>query len=275
MNHLRRDMAPISTTAWAAIDDEIRRALPTFLSARRLVDFSGPHGWECSSVDLGRTEPVQQLANGVEVAERQSLPLYELRREFEIELREIDAIDRGAKAIDLEPAVDAARAIARVEDDLVFNGQSTAPASGITVASSAHALALELDASQIPAAAAAAVDALRERGVGGPYGVALGSDCHGAVMTRTDDGYPVLEHLRLVLDDGPIVAVPVIDGALVLSLRGGDFELVVGEDFSVGYRGHTDTTVRFVLEETMVFRANGPDAAVPLRFADSAAPTAP
>ncbi len=143
------------------------------------------------------------------------------------------------------------------------------------VAAQSHALGFASDASQIPAAAAAAVSVLRDRGVGGPYGMALGSECYGAVMTRTDDGYPVLEHLRLVLDGGPIVSVPVVEGALVLSLRGGDFELAVGEDFSVGYRGRTDTTIRFVLEETMVFRANGPDAAVPVQFHDPTAVPAP
>ena len=269
MNHLRRDLAPISSTAWAAIDEEIRRALPTFLNARRLVDFSGPHGWACSSVDLGRTDAVQELPGGVQLARRQSLPLFEIQREFAVELHEIDAIDRGAKAVDLDAALSAARAIARAEDDVVFNGIASSPGSGIMVSAAHHALSLEGDSAQVPGSVAAAMSAMRDRGVGGPYGVALGVDCYEGVMARTDDGYPVLEHLRLVLDGGPIVSVPVLQGALVVSLRGGDFELVVGEDFSVGYRGHSETSVRFVLEETMVFRVNGPDAAVPLRLHDA------
>ncbi len=54
MNHLMRELAPISDPAWDAIDEEASRALKHYLSARRLIDFSGPHGWEHSSTSLGR-----------------------------------------------------------------------------------------------------------------------------------------------------------------------------------------------------------------------------
>ena len=109
---------------------------------------------------------------------------------------------------------------------------------------------------------------LRRSGVDGPYAMALGNRCYTGVVESTHDGYPVLEHLRLVLDGGPVVWAPAVEGAIVLSMRGGDFELVVGEDFSIGYRGHSDHTVSFVLEETMLFRVNGPEAAIPLGVRD-------
>ena len=114
MNHLHRDLAPISADAWEEIENEVRRALRTFLTARRLVDFSGPHGYAMSSLDLGRTSPAHEVpGEGVRVAIREAQPLVELRREFEIPWVELDAVDRGATAIDLDPAVEAARSIAR------------------------------------------------------------------------------------------------------------------------------------------------------------------
>ena len=49
MNHLMRELAPITDESWSQIDAEATRSLKHFLAARRLVDFSGPLGWEYSS----------------------------------------------------------------------------------------------------------------------------------------------------------------------------------------------------------------------------------
>jgi uncharacterized linocin/CFP29 family protein len=265
VNHLHRDLAPISEGAWEAIESEVRRALTTFLTARRLVDFSGPHGYTMSALDLGRTGPPHDVpGEGVRVAVRQSQPLVELRREFEIAWDELDAVDRGAGAIDLDPAVDAARSIALVEDRIVFHGMDTAAMRGIVDAAAHEPIAMADAASEAPPAVANAVAVLQRAGVEGPYALVLGTGCYTRVMEGTDEGYPVVEHLRLVLDGGSVVHAPALDGALVLSLRGGDFELVVGEDLSLGFVDRTPEGVRFFLEETLLFRANGPEAAVAL-----------
>jgi hypothetical protein len=46
MSHLHRHLAPISVEAWAQIDEEAKQTLKTTLAARKLVDFSGPKGWQ-------------------------------------------------------------------------------------------------------------------------------------------------------------------------------------------------------------------------------------
>jgi uncharacterized linocin/CFP29 family protein len=61
-----------------------------------------------------------------------------------------------------------------------------------------------------------------------------------------------------------VVWAPAVDGAVVLSQRGGDFELTVGQDFSIGYRSSDATTVDLYLEESVSFRINTPAAAVHL-----------
>ena len=55
MNHLLREHAPITEASWTLIDDEARERLTHALAARKLVDFAGPHGWEHSATNLGRT----------------------------------------------------------------------------------------------------------------------------------------------------------------------------------------------------------------------------
>ncbi len=44
MNHLYRELAPISDAAWQEIEKEATRTLKTTLAARKLVDFVGPQG---------------------------------------------------------------------------------------------------------------------------------------------------------------------------------------------------------------------------------------
>ena len=58
--------------------------------------------------------------------------------------------------------------------------------------------------------------------------------------------------------------MPGLDGGLVLSLRGGDFELTVGQDFSIGYLEHDLETVRLYIEESFTFLVLTDQAAVPL-----------
>jgi uncharacterized linocin/CFP29 family protein len=75
----------------------------------------------------------------------------------------------------------------------------------------------------------------------------------------------VLEHIRVILG-GPVVWAPAVDGAVVVSQRGGDYEIVCGQDFSIGYLSHDDRSVRLYLEESVTLRIAGPEAAVQLYY---------
>jgi uncharacterized linocin/CFP29 family protein len=273
-DHLRRDLAPISDAAWAAIDEEASRTLRHFLAARPLVDFAGPHGWAYSAASLGRVEPAATtgsatgaaLVSGVEAGLRRVRPLVELRTPFTLERSELDAVDRGSVDPDLDPLIEAARRAAEAEDKAVFYGAPALELVGMVEASPHSPLPISDNYNEYPRTVARAVAALRAAGVGGPYGIALGPRCHTGVIESTEHGgYPVLEHIRLILG-GPIVWAPAVDGAVVVSLRGGDYVLDVGQDLSIGYLEHTRTTVELYLEESFTFRVVEPKAAVALRY---------
>lgn len=267
MNEFLRELAPISTQAWQEIDEEARRTIKLTLAGRQLVDFVGPLGWDTSTVNLGRTESAEQPPrDGVEARLRRVQPLVELRVPFELQRNELEVIGRGGKDADLQPVVDAARTIAMAEDGAIFHGYSAGGVRGIGEAAVHSTLTLTDDYAQYPKAVAEALSKLRDTGVSGPYGIALGPRCYkGLTETTTAGGYRVFDHVRRLLD-GPVVWAPAIDGAVVLSLRGGDFELTVGQDFSVGYLGHTDAAVRLYLQESFTFRVLGSEAAVPLSY---------
>ena len=97
----------------------------------------------------------------------------------------------------------------------------------------------------------------------GPYSVLLGAEAYTALAETSDHGYPVLEHVKRLVDD-KIVWAPAIEGAFVLTMRGGDFELHLGQDLSVGYLSHTDTKVRLYLQETFTFLLYTSEASVAL-----------
>jgi uncharacterized linocin/CFP29 family protein len=269
VNHLLRDLAPVSGEAWEAVDDEAARTLRHFLAARKLVDFSGPHGWTHSAETLGRVEPLRDApADGVDAAIRRMQPLAELRTPFELSRRELEAIDRGSRDYDLQVVIDAARQAAAAEDAAVFHGYSAADISGISESSPHSPIVIADDYNQYPGLVARAVAMLQDVGIGEPFAIALGPRCYtGVIETTEHGGYPVLEHIRTILG-GPIVWAPAVDGAIVVSLRGGDFQLTCGQDFSIGYHDHDAETVRLYLEESVTFRALSPEAGVALVYSD-------
>lgn len=267
MNDLLREHAPISADAWKEIDAEAKRTLTTLLAARRLVDFKGPLGWSCASVSTGRTRTLSpSLQEGVVAKLRLSLPLIEIRIPFEVDREELDAISRGDTNPDLDSVRNAARAAAIAEDRAIFQGYEAAGIDGIYAVSSAQGLTIPSDYGQYPDVVAEATHRLRSEGVSGPYGIALGPRCYTGLTRSTLRGYPIINHVRELVD-GPIVWAPAADGAVVMSMRGGDFELIVGQDFSVGYLDHTSTSVLLYLQESFTFRALSPEAAVPLTYA--------
>jgi len=264
MNHMLRSLAPISESAWTVLDQEARDRLTPALAARKLVDFSGPHGWQHSATNLGRTGTLASTpCDGVTGAQRRVLALVELQADFELALEELRDADRGAVDPDLQPLARAAHQIAIAENIAIFHGWSGA-LNGITQATPHQATPLGERPDAYPQVVAGAVGRLLESGVGGPYALALAGEHYQRVAGAGEPGgYPLLEHLRMILD-GPVVWAPGVKGAIVLSQRGGDFLFDSGQDLSIGYASHDDRAVRLYLQESFSFHAATPEAAVAL-----------
>jgi uncharacterized linocin/CFP29 family protein len=264
MNHLLRSLAPISDASWKLLDEEATERLTPALAARKLVEFSGPHGWEHSASNLGRTAPLTSVpCDGVSALQRRVMPLIEVRAEFAISRAELRDADRGAVDPDLEALDIAAHQIAVAENIAVFHGWSGA-ITGIAEASPHERMNLGETTDTYPRPVAGAVERLLHNGISGPYALALGGEQYQRVVqTAEHGGYPLLEHLRKILE-GPIVWAPGVQGALVLSMRGGDFLFESGQDLAIGYDSHDGEVVRFYLEESFSFLVATPEAAVVL-----------
>ena len=268
-DHLRRHLAPIGDAAWELIEEQAGSSLRHFLAGRKLVHFSGPKGWDHSAEGAGRVKPLAGgPLPGVSAGLRQVHPLVELRTPFELSLAELDDVERGRSDPDLSPLVDAARQAALSEDMAIFHGFADAGIEGIAGATPHAPLTIADDYNKYVGTAAQAVATLRGGGVDGPYAIALGPRCYTGVIESTDyGGYPVLEHLRLILG-GPVVWAPGVNGAVVLSVGEEHFRFVSGQDFAIGYAGHDGDAVRLYLEESFTFRVRTPEAAVAMVYAD-------
>ncbi|GAA2898838.1 family 1 encapsulin nanocompartment shell protein [Pseudonocardia halophobica] len=269
-DHLLRANAPIPTEAWKAIDDEARERLTPLLAARKLVDFVGSGGWQHSARSLGRTTglagppPGVEGGAGVSARVRRVLPLAEVRVPFTVSRAEIDDIQRGAPDPEFEDLDRAARVAAEIENRAVFHGWPAAHVEGIAQVAPYDPLPLGEDCLRWPGVVARGVDTLRRNGIGGPYALAVGPDLYTKIVETTEHGgYLLFDHLKRILG-GSVIWAAGVDGAVLVSERGGDFALDVGQDLAIGYSHHDADSVSLYIEESFTFQVVEPDAAFAL-----------
>jgi uncharacterized linocin/CFP29 family protein len=269
-DHLLRRHAPLSDAGWQQVDDEATERLTPHLAARRVVDWSGPHGWAHSAVNLGRTTTLDDPPPGASPREaiarqRRVLPLAEYRVPFTVSRDEVEDADRGAVDVEFDDLDRAARQAALIENRAVFHGWPAVGIVGIADASSHTPLKLGEDTTAYPQVVARAVDTLRCAGIEGPYALVIGPPGYTRIVETTEHGgYLLADHLRRILG-GRILWAPGVDGAVVMTTRGGgDFSLEIGQDLSVGYRTHDPDSLHLYLEESFTFRVVEPDAAIAL-----------
>jgi uncharacterized linocin/CFP29 family protein len=261
MNNLHRELAPISDSAWAQIEEEITRTLKRYLAGRRVVDVPSPGGVDLPAVATGHLLSIASPGEDILARQREVKSLVELRVSFELTRQAIDDVERGSDDSDWQPAKDAARKIAFAEDRAIFEGYREANIQGIREGTSNPIMTLPEDVRDYPDAIAQALSQLRLVGVNGPYSVLLGAKEYTELAETRDHGYPVLDHIKRIVD-GDILWAPAIAGAFVLTTRGGDFELNLGQDVSIGYLSHTDAAVRLYLQETFTFRVLTSEASI-------------
>ncbi|TNC24168.1 family 1 encapsulin nanocompartment shell protein [Amycolatopsis alkalitolerans] len=262
MNNLHRELAPVSAAAWADLEEEARRTFTGHLAGRRVVDVTEPAGARLAAVGTGHLSELEAPGQGVRVRRREVATVVELRVPFAVSRAAVDDVERGARDADWQPVKDAAKQLAFTEDRIVAEGLPSAGITGIRAAAPTT-LALPAQATAYPTAIAHAISALRLDGVSGDYALLLPAETYTALDETTEHGYPIRQHVARVLGEaGEIVWAPALSAALLVSTRGGDYELHLGQDASIGYLSHDAETVQLYLEESLTFLVNTAEAAV-------------
>jgi len=268
MNNLHRELAPISDEAWTDLEGEARRTFTRHVAARRVVDVIGPSGFALSAIGTGHLQQLASPSSGVQAHAREARPVVEFRVPFVVARQAVDDVERGAKDADWQPVKDAAKQMAFAEDRAVFDGFAAAGIDGIRAGSSNSPIPLPAEARDYPNAVASGLTSLRLAGVDGPYSLLLSADAYTSVAEASDHGYPIREHIARVLGaDHEIIWAPAITGAFLLTARGGDFELYIGQDLSIGYSSHDATSIELYFQESLTFFTQTSEASVALTAA--------
>lgn len=265
MDILKRNLSPLTENAWEEIDDQARLIIKGNLSTRSAADISGPHGWEFGAVPTGRIQLADKPAEGVPYGIREVLPLVEIRIPFTLDLREMDSISRGLKDPDLDAVDEAGRKAAIFEEKAVYYGFKPGQIEGIAQASPHKPLSLTKNASEYPEIIEEGLVTIEGEGIGGPFDLVLGNTPYQTVMAGDERGFPLKKRIEDIIR-GDLRWSPVVKGGVLMSRRGGDYLLTLGQDFSIGYTNHTSDTVELYITESMTFQVLEPAAAIEFKF---------
>ncbi len=258
MDILRQNLAPIPDKAWEEINLQAKRTLQAYLSARKFIDVEGPLGFDTAAVNTGRLEIVTDKGSSVEYGVAQVQPIVEARVPFKLNLWELDNVLRGAEDIDLSPLENAAKSIAVFEDKSIYYGLEKANIKGLKDSSEHDAIKLPAKTEDLTYVVAEAVGKLKSASVDGPYSLVVPIELMNNIV-GLNKGYPLKKQIEDLIG-GSIKASNNISEAYLVSERGGDFKLTLGQDLSIGYLQHDSKEVTLYFTESFAFRILDPAA---------------
>lgn len=260
MEYLNRRMAPFSEEIWKHIDEAAVNAARDLLTGRRFLEVDGPYGVGLTSVEVGHDDFCRQPSPeeaGAVMGRAISVPM--LRREFRLSIRRIAASQDMAQPLNLNPAEEAAEAVARREEEFIYYGQADFRLQGLLSAEGrAHHDGGDWgNIDQALEDVLAAVNALDAQGFRGPYALVLSPSLYNGLFRRyAGTDMLQLEHLRRLCQRGVYKAA--IEGGVLLDPRVG--KLIIGQDLMAGYIGQDGVHYQLYLSESAVLRLDEPRA---------------
>ncbi len=263
MDILRKSMAPISAQAWKEINDTAVEVLTAALSGRKFLDVEGPKGWDFAALSTGRIDVPANQKGPVKFGTHQVLPLVEARIPFELNIWELDNVARGAEDIDLDALEDAARELAKFEEKAIYDGFKPGNIVGLKNNSGYPAIQFPEAEEDIMGVVAKGISQMKEAAIEGPYSLVLNTEKWQKINSFVR-GYPLRKQLDSILG-GNIIHAPYVKESFLVTERGGDFRLVVGQDISIGYESHNSKTVQLYFTESFTFQVIDPAAVIVLK----------
>jgi len=264
MDILKRELAPIPMEAWAEIDEQATRSLKAMLSGRKVLDVTGPMGTDFPGVPEGRLDyPKKQPKNDLRYGIRKVHHIVESRVAFELDINEMDNVVRGARDVDLAGLEEAAKKIALFEEQVIFHGLPEANISGLKLCIGNECLTIGSKPEELLEGIAEGVASFSSRSIEGPYSFIVGPRLWSRMSAHVQ-GYPIKMQAETILG-GSVLLSPYLsdqfaDEAYMISQRGGDLELILGQDLAIGYESHTAERVKLYFTESFTFRVLEPQA---------------
>ena len=254
MDFLKRELAPITANGWKEIEERAAAVLSKELSARKFIRVTGPLGRDVTSVTTGRMDV--KTKDDIKYGVYKVQPLIESRICFPLSRWELDNIERGAKDVDYTSLDDGVRKAAKFEEEAIFKGLEDGQVDGIYKSSSYEALDFGKTADETLKAIFDGVLKLDAAFAKKPYVLVVSNEKWYYLNTVVIE-YSLPEKLEKILGQKIIVSKS-IDGAILLPYDDENIELIIGEDFALGYQNHNESAVELFVTESFTFRVLDP-----------------
>lgn len=254
MQYLNREQAALPEAIWTPIDAAAVRAAREVLTARRFLDLEGPYGVGLTAIEVGEDtfcrEPAPGEAGAI-LSRAVSVPM--LRKSCRLSIRRVEAYRYLGQPLDLSPIEEAAEAVARREEELVYYGEEAFGLEGLLTAKGRHEVSggnwgkVEQALNNV----LSAVETLDEAGYHGPYALALSAPHYNQLFRRYEGTDMLqLDHLKRLCELG-VYKAPIKGAALVDAHAG---RLVLGQDIQVGFSANDGIHYHLFVSESLVFR---------------------
>lgn len=254
MDFLKRELAPITANGWKEIEERATAVLSKELSARKFVRVTGPLGREVTSITTGRMDV--KTKDDFKYGVYKVQPLTESRICFPLSRWELDNIERGAKDVDYSSLDEGVRKAARFEEEAIFKGLEEGQIEGIYKSSSYDTLDFGKTADETLKAIFEGILKLDAAFAKKPYVLVVSNEKWYYLNTIVKE-YSLPEKLEKILGQKIIVSKS-IDGAILLPFDDENIELIIGEDYALGYQNHNESVVELFITESFTFRVLDP-----------------
>lgn len=254
MDFLKRELAPITANGWKEIEERATAVLSNELSARKFIRVTGPLGREVTSITTGRMDV--KTKDDIKYGVYKIQPLVESRICFPLSRWELDNIERGAKDVDYTSLDEGVRRAARFEEEAIFKGLEDGHIEGIYKSSSYETLDFGKTADETLKAIFEGILKLDAAFAKKPYVLVVSNEKWYYLNTIVKE-YSLPEKLEKILGQKIIVSKS-IDGAILLPFDDENIELIISEDYALGYQNHSESVVELFITESFTFRVLDP-----------------
>jgi len=266
MDYLARDSADLSTDLWNRIDNAVIGTLKQQLVTRKFLSICGPMGAGLTATFVDDVEKDEILEDGIgriEGRRRVELPL--LFSDFNILGRDLELAKNTGAAVDISPAIVAAKKSARREDDLLMLGNDTLGTEGLVNARGAGKIKKgdwskgEVGYTDV----AKAVTQLIDGNYLGRQALVVSTDMYLALQRlQTSVGMLEIDRIKKLIDDVYMYPGLPTGTAVLVCAEPEYIDIALGLDFSVGYVELVDFNHHFRIMETAALRIKDPGAII-------------
>ena len=260
IEHLNRAAAPFSDELWQRIDAIAVEAARDRLTGRRFLPVKGPYGVGFTAMEVGPDDYVRpHSADEAGVVAGRALPVAMLHQSFQLSIRRVVAHESGGQPFDLNAVEDAADAVARREEELIYQGLKEVGQAGLLAGPGV----LKQDGGdwgdldQVIGDVLAAITRLDQAGFPGPYALVLAPALYNGLFRRYAHTEMLqVQHLGRICQRGLYKAA--VKGAAVIDPRAAT--LLLGSDLRAGYVGQDGVHHQLYLRESLLLQVNDADA---------------